>query len=67
MTKNIIATNIKAERIRARLTQEEVARLLEIDRKTVMGYEKGNRIDALTLYKLSKLFNCKIEDFYMQR
>ena len=61
----IIANNIRAERTRNKITQEDAAHYLNIARETYNGFENGNKIDAYYLYKLSKLFNCKIDSFYI--
>lgn len=62
-----IADNIRAERNRAKLTQEEVANKLDITTKTYISYENDAKgIRATTLYKLSKIFGCTIDAFYLQ-
>lgn len=62
-----IANNIRAERNRANLTQENVANALNISTKTYISYEEDARsIKATMLYKLSQLFNCNIDAFYLQ-
>ena len=63
-----IADNIRAERNRAKITIEEVAKKLEITRQTYAEYEKnGEIIKASTLVKLSNIFKCNISDFFIQR
>lgn len=63
----IIASNIRAERNRVKLTQEEVAKHLGISTKTYISYEDDARsICATTLLELSRLFNCNISAFYLQ-
>ena len=63
----IIANNIRAERNRVKLTQEEVAKHLNVSTKTYISYEDDAKsITATTLLKLSRLFNCNISAFYMQ-
>lgn len=62
-----IADNIRAERNRAKLTQEDVANKLNITTKTYMSYESDAKgIRATTIYSLSQIFNCNIEAFYLQ-
>lgn len=63
--RKIINRNIKAERVRAGLTQEEVANILGIERKTYINIEKENKVEASIMFKLSVLFNCPIDNFYM--
>jgi len=63
-----IANNIRAERNRAKLTQEFVANELGITTKTSISYEEDAQcIKATTLYKLSLIFECSIDDFYLQK
>lgn len=63
-----IADNIRAERSRAKLTQEYVAKELGITTKTYISYEENAQsIKATTLYKLSLILNCNISDFYLQK
>lgn len=60
-----IANNLRAERNRAKLTQEEVAKKLDITLRTYVSYEEdASTIKATTLYLLSKTLNCKISDFF---
>lgn len=60
-----IANNLRAERNRVKLTQEEVARKLGITLRTYVSYEEdGSTIKATTLYLLSKVLNCKVSDFF---
>ena len=48
-----IADNIRAERNRAKLTQEDVANKLNITTKTYMSYENDAKgIRATTIYSL---------------
>ena len=64
----LIASNIRAERNRVKLTQEEVAKYLGISKKTYITYEDdAKNICATTLLELSRLFNCKISAFYMEK
>jgi len=61
-----ISNNIRAERNRVKLTQEEVANKLGITSRTYLKYEEdAKNIKATTLYALSKLFMCNIGDFYV--
>ena len=52
----------KDARLKAGLTQSDVARKLNIDRSTVAKWEAGEALpNASNLPILAKLFNCKIE------
>lgn len=62
-----ISNNLRAERNRADLTQEEVARKLDITLRTYVSYEEdASTIKATTLYLLSEIFGCKVNDFYLR-
>lgn len=61
----IISSNIKAERARCGLTQEEVASKLNISSRTYIRWEQETGIDCVDLYRLSNIFDCKIEDFFV--
>lgn len=47
-----IGVNIKAIRVSANLTQEQLADKLFISRSTLSGYENGNRIDLGMVMKI---------------
>lgn len=62
----IIASNIRAERNRCKLSQNEVCEILGITNRTYIDYEEdASKIRVLTLAKLSEIFNCKIDAFFM--
>lgn len=65
MNNSVISQNIRAERTRAGLTQKEVSDILKINRRTYMGYENGNSVNAYVLWQLQQLFNCNIENFFI--
>lgn len=59
----IIGSNIKAYRERMRLTQEDVAGYLKIQREMVSYYENGTReVPMDSLKKLSDLFGAELHD-----
>ena len=63
----IIASNIRAERNRSKLTQEFVAQKLDISTKTYISYEEdAQNVKATTLYKLSLIFCSSVNAFYLQ-
>lgn len=54
---------LKEMREKRKLTQEELAELMEVDRTTVTKWETGtNSPSAKTLLKLVKVLDCKIGD-----
>lgn len=61
----IIADNIRAERNRKDLTQEETAKSLGITVRTYITYESdAKNIGAFMLGKLADLFGCSVNAFY---
>jgi putative transcriptional regulator len=46
------------------LTQNDVAKLLNISRKTISNIENGNNTDLLTAYLLCEIFKCQIHDIF---
>lgn len=66
ITNEIIANNIRAERNRVRLTQEEVAEKIGISRDNYTNLENNRTtISASMLYKLKEVFGCKLDAFYL--
>ena len=62
----IIADNIRAERNRNDLTQEETAKKLGITVRTYITYENdAKHIGAFMLGKIANLFNCNVDAFYI--
>lgn len=58
--------NIKDMRAKHHFTQDELAEKLEVSRQTIISLEKGRYNPSITLaFKLSRLFNCKIEDIFI--
>jgi transcriptional regulator with XRE-family HTH domain len=61
-----IAANIRAERSRANLTQEEVAEKIGLTNRTYLTYEaNASTVRVNTLIKLSEIFGCDISAFYL--
>ena len=63
-----IANNIRAERNRVGLSQEEVARKIGFTLRTYVKYEDNAKgLKATTLSELADIFGCTISDFYLKR
>lgn len=61
-----IASNIRAERHRVHLSQKDVAEQLDITLRTYNSYETdASAVKVQLLYRLAKIFNCKISAFYL--
>lgn len=61
-----IAANIKAERNRANLSQEDVATGLGLSRRTYVIFEKDASTIRLTyLMRLADMFGCEVNAFYL--
>ncbi len=53
--------NIEVEQVRAGFTQEEVAKRLDITRKTYRNWIDGGSIPATKLCEMADLFGCSID------
>lgn len=62
---SIISNNIKAERARSGMSQQEVAEKLNIATRTYIRWEQNPNFDCIDLLFLANLFNCKTDDFYL--
>lgn len=63
---NQLQNNFKSLRVRNGLIQEEVAKMLGISRQQYITYENNpNMIKIDILLKLSKIFKCDINEFFL--
>ena len=62
----IVGLNVEVKRKRAKMTQEELAELLGVTARTIQNYEKGKGLDVILVYKLSKIFNCVTDEFFLE-
>ncbi|MCY8613311.1 helix-turn-helix transcriptional regulator [Bacillus haynesii] len=59
-------TLIKEKRTSLNMTQEELAKRLDVSRQTVISLEKGKYKPSLILaHKLAQIFECLIEDLFI--
>lgn len=62
----ILMSNLKDIRLKSGLSQSELAYLSEVSSRMIQYYEQGvkdiNKAQAISLYKISKVLGCKIED-----
>lgn len=55
---NEFARRLKEARVESKLTQEELAKILDVAKSTISMWENGNRIPSLSVaYSLSKVLN----------
>ena len=58
--------NIKRLRSALNLTQEDLAKRIEVSRQTINAIEKGKFDPSLpTAFRLAAVFNCKIEELFI--
>lgn len=58
-------TRIKELRIKKGLTQEDLAKLVNVRRETIVFLEQGKYVPSLKLaYDISKIFKEKIENIF---
>ncbi len=58
-------TNIKELRTKKGLTQEDLAKLVNVRRETIVFLEQGKYVPSLKLaYDISKVFKQRIEDIF---
>ena len=61
-----LRNKLKVYRAMHDLTQEQLADKLGITRQTIIAIESDKYLPSLSLaFKLSQLFNCKIEDLFV--
>ncbi len=67
LTPNVLAERLKVARESCDLTQDDVARSLDISRSTVVQIEQGNRtVSSIELQKLAFLFGRDMRDFFRE-
>ena len=62
----IVGLNIEVKRKRAKLTLEELAEKLGVTSRTIQNYEKGKGLTIIAIYKLRKIFNCELDEFFLE-
>ena len=57
--------SIRLERVRKRLTQQELADILSVSRQTIMAIESGRFNPSVKLaLKMATLFECDVKDLF---
>ena len=61
-----VKNKIKEYRKERKLTQDDLAKAVDVTRQTIISLENGKYIASLQLaFKLSKYFDAKIEDLFI--
>lgn len=64
---NYISNNIKSYRVKMGYTQEDMAEILGVTRKTYNDYEiKPEKVKVETYKKIAHVLNCKLSDFFVE-
>ncbi len=63
-TKNAIADNIRALRVKRGISQDRLSKLADLSLNTIVKIEAGKNSNptVVTLLKIAKLFNVRIDD-----
>jgi len=63
-TKNAIAENIRALRVKRGISQDRLSKLADLSLNTIVKIEAGKNSNptVVTLLKIAKLFNVRIDD-----
>jgi putative transcriptional regulator len=63
--KNQIHSQLKAQRTKAGLTQQELAAATGVSRQSIISIERGRYVPSLPLaLKLAAIFDCAVEDLF---
>jgi len=61
----ILCNDVRAKRVLANLTQEELAVQVGVTRQTVLAIEKGNYAPSVALaLRLARTLHCSVEDLF---
>jgi putative transcriptional regulator len=65
---NMLKKNmLKSYREKAEMTQEELAKKLDVTRQTIISIETGKYVPSLSLaFRISRLFGKKIEEIFWE-
>ena len=62
----IVGLNIEVKRKRAKMTLENLAEKIGVTSRTIQNYEKGKGLDLIVIYKLKKIFECELDEFFLE-
>lgn len=62
---NNLSNTIHVERAKMRITQEELAKKVNVTRQTIHSIEKGKKIPSIQLaMEISNVFNVSVEEIF---
>ncbi len=65
MAKQTIHNKVYQSRLKANVTQEELARAVDVTRQTIIAIEKGNYVPSVLLaLKLARFFKKPVESIF---
>ena len=68
MTEKILKNTLKVQRAKKDLTQEQLAQMVGVTRKTINTVEKGKYVPSTYLaLKLAKVFGVSVEELFQIR
>lgn len=63
--KNEVINQIKQYRAEKQMTQEDLAKLANVSRQSIISIEQGRYVPSLSLaLKLAKIFDCPTDDLF---
>ena len=66
MTRQELKNTLKVQRAKKDLTQEQLADLVDVTRKTINTVEKGKYVPSTLLaLKLAKVLECTVEELFI--
>lgn len=66
-TKKDLKISLKAARVNANLTQQEIADKIKVSKHTIINWEKGkSKIGYAHLKLLSEIYNIEIDDIFLK-
>ena len=66
MTRQELKNTLKVQRAKKDLTQEQLADLVDVTRKTINTVEKGKYVPSTLLaLKLAKVLDCTVEELFI--
>lgn len=65
MGEGTVESSLRQRRTDAGLTQEEIARKVDVTRQTIIAIERGNYVPSVLLaLRLAKVLGCRVEELF---